>query len=442
MKLSIYIGLLSSFLSLNALAANSELDKAHLDLWTLYQETRDADPQILRAKAQTMSGSGRKDEAFGQLLPQLNADSSFNRSRQNSDQSRIEYDGKRYAIGLSQVIYDPQIWRSYQKFTALAAQSEQEYEDAKVQASIDIAERYFSVLAAEDERSLAQRELQATERNLQRAQSLLKRKMAMITDVLELEARVDTLKANEIEAENQIAINREGISELVGRVVNEPLKRLTEVPNFAIPPQKQQYWVDSAQINNPALKARRFGLDAADAALNEAKAGHLPKLELNMSAQRSDIGYEGSLTPRTDNYVASLDFQVPLYSGGSTSARVSALHGDKGVAEQELEALRRQVIRETRTAHYELENGLSRIKAMRQALKSMQTSREATEKAFDYGVKTAVDVLDSIEKEFRARRDLSHAQYKFITNLLVLHRWSGQFGDTDIRRTNAWLTVP
>lgn len=421
---------------------DAAFSESYVDLWQLQQEASQADPRILMARGRSQSGVERKREAYGQLLPQISASGSFNRSRREDDVSRTEYNGQRYGASLSQVIYDPQVWRSYQKFSALAEQAEYDARDAHMQARIDLAERYFRVLAAEDELSLAQSELQATERNLQQVQALYQRKMAMVTDVLELTARVDTLRANEIEARNLVAISREEISELIGREVNEPLKRIAAAPVFTLPVQQQEYWVTTALNSNPALHARTQGVNAADAALGEARAGHLPRLGFKLSAQRSDIGYEGTLTPRSDNYIASLDLQIPLYSGGSTSARVASLQGDKSVAEQELEALRRQVIRETRTAYLSMAAGISRIKATRKALESAEKSRIATEKALKLGVKNAVDVLDSIKEEFRARRDLYQSQYKFITSLLVLHRWSGRLGDADIRRANDWLVAP
>lgn len=430
---------LAFFCSAAAQAAGSQMGDAQVDLWQLYQQAQQADPRILKAQAQSRSGAGREREAFGQLLPQLSASGSFNRSRREDDLSRAEYNGERYALGLSQVLYDPQVWRSYQKFSALAEQSEFEYDDARIQASIDLVERYFTVLAAEDELSLVRAELKATERNLARVNSLFERKMAMVTDVLELTARVDALKADEIAARNQVEISREAIAELVGHEVSQPLKRIGEHPAFALPAQEQGYWVETALAANPALQARHQALVAATAALGEARAGHLPTLAFNLSAQRSDIGYEGTLTPRSDTYVAAIGLQVPLYSGGSTSARVSALHGDLQVAEQELEALRRQIVRETRTAFFGMEAGVSRIRATRRALESAEKSRMAAEKAFEYGVMNAVDVLDRVKEEFRARRDLFRAQYNFITSLLVLHRWSGRLDDADIRRANDWL---
>lgn len=413
----------------------------HVDLWDLYIETRNADPRILRAEALEKSSEGRQREALGRLLPQLGGNASFNHSLREDDLARSRYNGQAYSLGLSQLLYAPQAWRNYQKFSALTRQSTFEYEEARVQASIDLAERYFAALAAEDELQLTQAELDATARNHIRIESLFRKKMARVTDVLELQARVDLLKARAIEAANQIEIDREAIAELTGRSLEHPLKRLAAQPNFQPPRQNQNFWVETALQSNPALQAKVQAIDAAQAALSEAKAGHLPTLAFDLSAQRSDIGYEGTATPRSDTYVASLGVQIPLYSGGSTQAKVSSLHAELDAAQYEHEALRRQVVRETRTAYLNLQASLSRVTALQLALASTERSRTATEKAFSYGVMNAVDVLNSIETEFRAKRDLLQSQYHYVTSLLVLYRWSGRINDADIRQVNSWLTT-
>lgn len=197
-------------------------EDTYIDLWQLHQEAQGADPRILRAQARIHSGEGNERAALGQLLPQLNASGSVNRGRRDDDLSRIQYNGKRMAVALSQVIYDPQVWRSYQKYVELARQTEYESDDTQVQSSIDLSERYFAVLAAEDELSLVRSELDATERNLKRVNALYARQMAMVTDTLDLEARVDALKADEIEAGNKVQISREAISELVGVMSRSP----------------------------------------------------------------------------------------------------------------------------------------------------------------------------------------------------------------------------
>jgi len=438
--IALWLSLPLGFLCAGLMAAPAQPN--YVDLWQLQQEARGADPRILKAQALVRSGEGRQREALGRMLPQLNANGSFNRSRRDDDLSRTEYNGKRASLALNQMIYDPQSWRSYQKFSELAQQSQFESTDAQVLSSIDLSDRYFTVLAAEDELTLVRSELDATRQSLKQVEKLLSKQMVAKADKLEIQARVDALEADEIEAANKVAISREAISELVGRDVEEPLKRISDNPTFSPPAQAEAYWVQTALESNPALKAREHSVSAAEAAIREAKAGHLPRLGLNLTAQRSDIGYEGTLTPRSDNFVASLDLQVPLYSGGSTRARVVASEGDKDAAQQDLEALRRQVVKETRSAYISITAGLSRIKATRRALESAEASHIETQKSFDRGVKTATDVLDSIKDEFSARRDRDQSQYKFVTSLLVLHRWGGRLSDNDIRQANDWLVEP
>ncbi|WP_420233411.1 hypothetical protein ACN079_02635 [Pseudomonas sp. ABY48] len=70
-------------------------DDTYVDLWQLHQEAQGADPRVLRAQALVRSGEGKERAAFGQLLPQLNASGSVNRSRRDDDLNRIQYNGKR-----------------------------------------------------------------------------------------------------------------------------------------------------------------------------------------------------------------------------------------------------------------------------------------------------------------------------------------------------------
>ncbi|MOA47384.1 Outer membrane protein TolC precursor [compost metagenome] len=99
------------------------------------------------------------------------------------------------------------------------------------------------------------------------------------------------------------------------------------------------------------------------------------------------------------------------------------------------------MVRETRAAYYNTEASLSRITAGRTAQASAEKARQATERAFELGVMNAVDVLNTIQEEYRARRDLLQAQYDFIMSELVLRRWSGTLVDDDIRKANEWLVA-
>ncbi|MCQ4281418.1 TolC family outer membrane protein [Pseudomonas stutzeri] len=417
--------------------------EALVDLWQLFQEAEAKDPRILIAKAQREGGKWREREALGQLLPQLSASSAFNRSLQDNEVTRDFYNGERYALTFSQTLYDPETWHNYRRYSGLAQQRKAEYKVAQEEATIDLIERYFSSLAAEDELELVSAELRATERNLDRVQSLYARQLALITDVLEISSRVDVLRAAEIRARSDIDVSREALSELVGRTINERFKRIGDQTPFVLLDQGREYWVEHAMGSSPVLQARRSAVDAAQSALKMARGGHAPKASLSLSGQRSDIGYENSnLANSTDTYVASLGVQMPIFSGGSVSARVEAGHAELMAAEYELEQARRQVVREVRSAYYAAEAGVSKIAASRKALLSSQKAREAAERAFGYGVMNGIDVLNATKEEYVARRDLLKAQYDFVMSTMVLRRWSGTLIRNDVQEVNKWLVAP
>ncbi len=416
------------------------------DLVSLYQEMLRNDPRIKSAQASLESSQGREREAFGQFLPQLSANSTYNRTLQNATnifgtETSSFYDGKRHSINLRQTLYEPTVWYNYQRFVALTLQQEATTQATIEAATVDLADQYFSALAAEDELALLRAELRATRSNLARAKSMYERQLAMVTDVLELSARVDVLEAAEIEAVNKRNVSREVLAERVGRPVTEPLKGFAEKTSFQMPPQGEEHWVGLV-TNSPLLILRQKALEAAQAALDQAKAGHQPSVSMNLSAQRSDIGYENSQSTLSDTYVASVALQIPLYSGGSTSARVSSSYADVMASEQDLESARRQLIREIRTAFWGVDSGMKRILASQKALTSARKSRDSAEQSYAHGVLNAVDVLNRVKEEYASWRDLRKAQYDFVTNLMVLRRWTGTLAEDDIRQANEWLVTP
>lgn len=410
------------------------------DLMSLYQESRLEDPRVLAAYARTEAGKEHSREAFGSLLPQISANGGANRIKQVNEQTNQIYNSENYSIGLSQVLYNKAAWENYQKYKSLAKQSLSEADEAQAEATVDLAQRYFAALAADDELELVQAERRATQKNLDRVSALYEKKYAMLTDVLDLKARVDTLAAQEVEARNQVRLSRVALSEIVGRPVTERLSRVRDDVELKVSDESLDSWVQLAQTENPSIKANLSAVEAAEAGLREGKGGHYPTLNLNLSAQNTNEGYNNALAPKTDSYVAGLALSVPIYSGGATSARVRGLYQDQIAAEQQLEFTRRQVVKETTNAYLTADSSVEKIRANRTALSSAEQSSIASEKAFSYGVVNAVDVLTATQNEFKARRDLLKTQYDFITNLFILNRWAGKLSAESVESVNIWLS--
>lgn len=409
------------------------------DLMALFRESRLEDPRILAAYLRARSAREHEREAFGTLLPQISANTSSNRILRKDENSRDIYDNSSYSLSLTQYLYNKAVWEGYQKAKSSTLQKASQADDAQAQATVDLAKRYFQALSADDELELLMAERRATQKSLDRVTAMYDKQMAMVTDLLDLKARVDLLAAQEVEARNQVLLSRAALSEIVGRPITEPLSRIRNDIALQAPDKPLETWIIEAINSNPLLKARENQLEVANAAVRESKGGHYPTVTFTLGAQRSDVGYDNTESPRSDSYVATIGVSVPIYSGGSTSARVRGLYDEQLAVEQEVEGVRRQVVKETTSSYLTSVSSVEVIRANKIALASAEQSSIASQKAFTYGVKNSVDVLTSVQAEFKARRDLLKAQYDFITNLFILNRWAGRPPEESVDAVNVWL---
>ena len=130
---------------------------------------------------------------------------------------------------------------------------------------------------------------------------------------------------------------------------------------------------------------------------------------------------------------------MPLYSGGAVSSRTRASRERLQQQLDLLEQLRRQAHRQSRESYLGVISGISRIKALEQAVVSSEVALEATRAGFEVGTRTAVDVVTSERALFQAKRDLSRSRYDYIINTLNLKQAAGLLTVDDIDRINQWL---
>ena len=84
-------------------------------------------------------------------------------------------------------------------------------------------------------------------------------------------------------------------------------------------------------------------------------------------------------------------------------------------------------------------SGISRVKALKQAVVSNEQALESTQAGYDVGTRTTVDVINVRRDLFRARRDYAQSRYDYIVNTLRLKQAAGTVGLDDLVLINQWL---
>ena len=111
-------------------------------------------------------------------------------------------------------------------------------------------------------------------------------------------------------------------------------------------------------------------------------------------------------------------------------------------ARDDLEATRRQANFEVQQAFLAATNGLSLVKAVEQAVVSTQSSLDSTKLGYEVGVRTSVDVLNSQQQYFTAKRDLLRSRYIFLLSKLKLKAAAGLLAEADLTEINQLLVKP
>ena len=142
---------------------------------------------------------------------------------------------------------------------------------------------------------------------------------------------------------------------------------------------------------------------------------------------------------KSETTSVGVQLNVPLYQGGAVNSRVRETRSRLTAAMERLEQERRRAQRLTRQAYLGVISGISRVRALKQAVVSSETALQATEAGFEVGTRTAVDVVAAERLTSQARRDYARARYDYLLSTLRLKRSSGTLSSEDLSQVNRWL---
>lgn len=423
------------------------------DLWTVYQHALDNDPLIREAEASRNAQREQRPQARAGLLPALNFAGS--RADSSADGTQIallpddtiglvdfssDTDETTLTLRLDQPIFRWDRWVALRQANASVARAEINYEAARQDLIVRVAERYFDLLAAQDNLAFAGANKEAIERQLDQARRRFEVGLIAITDVQEAQAGFDTAVADEIAARRRVASAREALREITGEYYRELAGPKAELPLVVPEPRDEDAWVERAIADNLALNAQRLTTEISRDEVRRQRAGHLPTVDFEaVRGSRDRSGTNPFDTSDTDFRALTLRVNVPLFAGGATSSRSRQAAHEHEAAKQALEREARFAERIARDAYLGLESDISRVQALRQASQSNETALQAVEAGFEVGTRTAVDVLNARSAAFRARNDLAQSRYEYLQNILRLKQAAGTLTEADLRHIDTLL---
>jgi outer membrane protein len=416
------------------------------DMLSVYQLAVESDPQLQAAKAAYQATLEVIPQSRAALLPNLGAtgvvtrDRYHNRNPSAGEPENSYATNKTFGAQLTQAIYQRESFLKLEQTDTVVAQSKAQLTAAEQDLILRVATRYFLVLGAQDNLAFVKGDKDAIGRTLDQAKQRFDVGLSAITDVLEAQARYDIAVSDEINAEKLLADAREALREVTGVEPGTLEVLQPEIPLIPPEPAVEEQWVTVATDQNPLLLAARAATETARQEIDIQRAGHYPTLDLtaDYAWRNNDFGGFGISQERNDSSIG-VQMTLPLYQGGLISANTRQSQHQFSQAQETQVQQRRATERQARDFFRGVMTGISKVRALKQAVLSNEKALEAAEAGFDVGTRTIVDVLDTQRDLLSAKRDHARSRYDYLLDMLRLKQAAGILEEDDLRLINALL---
>lgn len=404
------------------------------DLEALYQSALKNDPSYAAAIAQNVADAQMVKDAKGNLLPNIGAKVNYGLSNISNDpkpqppsatpEGDITTFG--YSVSLMQPVYNHGAWQGLKAAKAVREGGQMRYAAAGDQLLLRVVQAYFGVQQARDNLMWIDAEQKAIARQYQNAKHRFDVGHIARTDLLQVQAAADLIKAKQISGKNQL-IDAEtqlhAITGFEGEIADFNAANIQIAPN---PPEELATWQQKAQSQNRALQAALADYQSAQAVVKAQGSGHFPSLNLVAQHKFENNKLEHDIEADKTTNAVMLELNVPIYAGGKVSSAVDKAIANKDAALTALNFQRRQAEQTTRQAYLQVQSAIASVAALTQAEKSSEASKQAVLDGFDAGTRTSVDILQAERDLLATKRDLQNARYQYALSVLLLKQSAGE----------------
>lgn len=361
-----------------------------------------ANPEVLSTYHEFEAAAQETTAARGGYLPRVDLEGGVGRER--LDDARLPEDTfsrDRLALSLSQMLFDG--FRTRNEVARLNEAARTRYHEvwqASEDISAETARAFYDVLRHRGLVAMSE-ENYATHRLIH--EQIQRRVRAGVSRAVDLEQAAGRLALAESNLLTDVT-NLHDVSMRYQRIVGEvPATRLEE-PEIAgnLLPGTIQDTLRAAYEGSPLMDAAIANVWSAEAASRASKAAFLPRFDIQA---RQDVWHDReNIDGRYEDGVVELAMRYNLYNGGTDRAmRRRAIHKVESAVD-----IRNKVCRDIRQEVSIAYNNTHRLEEQRTYLDrhqlAIEKAREAYRRQFDIGQRTLLDMLDTENEYYEARR--------------------------------------
>ena len=292
------------------------------------------------------------------------------------------------------------------------------------QTALEVARVYLRVLRSRRLVELSEQTLAVYMNLFDKVKSRSQSGVGKKSDISQAQGRVARAHANLVNDRAELQNAEASFLRLTGQRPLDLSQPLDVSPGL---PANLQLAIDAAMRSNPLIRAALAEIDAANAQKRVASSGNYPKLDLVFEQSRGE-NLDG-LDDVEEDYSLMLRMHYNLFKGGFDAARSEQAEAEFGESMEELDDLRRRVSESVRLAWNSYEAVKMQIPYLQQHVESISRTRIAYADQFRIGQRSLLDLLDSENELYQARRALVAAGYDQLVGAYRILADMGKFVD-------------
>lgn len=298
-------------------------------------------------------------------------------------------------------------------------------EVSESQVKYQVKEAYYLTLLSKEVVDLSLANLNRAKDNLKNTESLHKAGLVADYDLVRAKVQVQMLEPQYEEALNSLTNAENALKLATGLEIRSAIEIKDKITFIDGLVTDYDLYVSEMRRTNPVLKAQQEEINLRDAAVSVYFAQHFPTLAAfgnwNVEAQENDDRSIGDW--RFNNSVTlGLELQIPIFNGWQTSAKVSQAELEHKIAQENLKKTRDILTNRLEATILKIENSRAKVKSYSEATTEAELAFSLSEKRFNSGVGTQLEVIDSQLGVTSAKFNYLSAIYEYLMAVTTLEQ--------------------
>lgn len=297
---------------------------------------------------------------------------------------------------------------------------------------------YYQALQAKNQIKVAQDSVNTLTEHLKNVNAQYTVGTVAKSDVLGTQVQMANAEQNLINANNSYDVAIASLNNVMGLPTDTELN-LTDSLDYNVYEIPLEECTAYARSNRPDVLMADYQVAIAEAGVQQAKAGYMPKV--SAQASKSWAGEDPFGSEETDkryaqnnNWTAGVVLSWDIWDNNITQSKVNQSKAAVAKAEAAAENTRQSGDLEVRTAYLNLKAAEKSINTTQVAVDKAQEDYKIAQVRYAAGVGTNLDVMDAEEKLAQAQTNYYTALYNYNSSKAALDKAMGIMVDLDVSK--------